>query len=151
MAKRILVLIGIICSIHLDAQTEIGTNAPNASAIFDINSSTATTTAPTKGVTSIDYVKYRIMGGKEFEVEYNYLQTGAAGYGALTLRLASSFGDLIHISAQNSATVIPYDATKFRIHTNNWGTVGWAFYRDSLYQLNLDSAGFKMTFRFKAL
>jgi hypothetical protein len=142
----------------------------------------ATTTAPTKGVTSIDYVKYRNMGGKEYEVEYNYLQigagtigagdylftlpaglqfdftssgqkayTGAAGYSALTLRLASSFGDLIHISAQNSATVIPYDATRFRIHTNNWGTVGWAFYRDSLYQLSLDSAGFKMTFRFKAL
>jgi hypothetical protein len=142
----------------------------------------ATTTAPTKGTISIDYVKYRNIGGKEYEVEYNFLQTtagttgtgdylftlpaglqfdftssgqkaytGSAGYGALTLRLASAFGDLIHISAQNSATVVPYDATKFRIHTNNWGTVGWAFYRDSLYQLNLDSAGFKMTFKFKAL
>ncbi|MFY9163314.1 hypothetical protein [Aquirufa antheringensis] len=43
----------------------------------------AITTAPTKGTTSIDYVRYRNVGGKEYEVEYNILFTsvGTAGSG----------------------------------------------------------------------
>jgi hypothetical protein len=143
----------------------------------------ATITAPTKGTTSIDYVRYRNLGGKEYEVEYNYAQsavsnnagsgdylitlpgglqfdytasgqtayTGATGVGAINARLISAFGDLYHVSAHNSATAIPYDATRFRIHTNNWGTVGWTFYNYTYYQLTVTSAGFKMTFKFKAL
>jgi hypothetical protein len=140
-------------------------------------------TAPTKGTTSIDYVRYKNIGGKEYEVEYNYVQsavsnnagsgdylitlpgglqfdytasgqtayTGATGVGAINARLISAFGDLYHVSAHNSATAIPYDATRFRIHTNNWGTVGWTFYNYTYYQLTVTSAGFKMTFKFKAL
>ena len=143
----------------------------------------ATITAPTKGTTSIDYVRYRNLGGKEYEVEYNYAQsvvsnnagngdylitlpgglqfdytapgqtayTGATGISAINARLISAFGDLYHVSAHNSATVVPYDATKFRIHTNNWGTVGWTFYNYTYYQLTVTSAGFKITFKFKAL
>ena len=42
----------------------------------------AITTAPSKGTPSIDYVKYRNIGGKEYEVEYNYLQTTAGTTGA---------------------------------------------------------------------
>jgi hypothetical protein len=38
MVKRILVLIGIICSVHLSAQTGIGTTTPNASAKLDVYS-----------------------------------------------------------------------------------------------------------------
>lgn len=41
----------------------------------------AVTTAPNKGTPSIDYVKYRNIGGKEYEVEYNYLQTTAGTTG----------------------------------------------------------------------
>ena len=42
----------------------------------------ATTTAPTKGTPSIDYVRYRNIGGKEYEVEYNFLQTTAGTVGS---------------------------------------------------------------------
>jgi hypothetical protein len=122
----------------------------------------ATTTAPTKGSTNTDYVRYRNIGGKEYEVEYNYIQTsagnagsgdylftlpgglqfdftapgqtlytGAAGYNAIISRLPNVNGDLYNSGAHNSATVIPYDATKFRIHVNNWGTVGWSFWTSS--------------------
>ena len=140
-------------------------------------------TAPTKGTTTIDYVRYRNLGGKEYEVEYNYAQsvvsnnagngdylislpgglqfdytapgqtayTGATGVGAISARLTSAFGDLYHVSAHNATTAVPYDATRFRIHTNSWGTVGWTFYNYTYYQLTVTSAGFKMTFKFKAL
>jgi hypothetical protein len=139
-------------------------------------------TAPTKGTTSIDYVRYKNIGGKEYEVEYNYVQngsggagsgdylltlpgnlqfdfttpgqtanTGAAGYNAIINKLLSSDGDLFYNGGHNSATVIPFDATRFRIHTNNWGTVGWTFFNSSYYQLNSNTSGFKMTFKFKAL
>ena len=77
--------------------------------------------------------------------------TGAAGVGAIGARLVSAFGDLFHVSAQNSATAIPYDATRFRIHTNNWGSVGWTYYNYTYYQLSVSNSGFKMTFKFKAL
>ena len=140
-------------------------------------------TAPTKGTTTVDYVRYRNLGGKEYEVEYNYAQsvvsnnagngdylislpgglqfdytapgqtayTGATGVGAISARLTSAFGDLYHVSAHNATTAVPYDATRFRIHTNSWGTVGWTFYNYTYYQLTVTSAGFKMTFKFKAL
>jgi hypothetical protein len=142
----------------------------------------ATTTAPTKGTTSFDYVRYRNLGGKEYEVEYNYVQTGAGnagngdylitlpeglqfdytalgqtantgagGYNAIINKILSSNGDLFYNGGHNSATVIPYDATRFRIHTNNWGTVGWTFFNSSYYQLNSNTSGFKMAFKFKAL
>ncbi len=42
----------------------------------------ATITAPTKGTTSIDYVRYRNVGGKEYEVEYNILFTSAGTIGS---------------------------------------------------------------------
>jgi hypothetical protein len=142
----------------------------------------ATTTAPVKGTTSIDYVRYRNVGGKEYEVEYNLVRTGggtdgsgeylitlpgslqfdftasgqtaytgAAGYNAIVSKLLNANGDLYNTGAHNSATVIPYDATRFRVHTNNWGTVGWTFWNPSYYQLSVASSGFKMTFKFKAL
>jgi hypothetical protein len=139
-------------------------------------------TAPTKGTTSFDYVRYRNIGGKEYEVEYNLVQTGAGtagngdylislpaslqfdfnapgqtantgagGYNAIVNKITNSVGDLFYSGGHNSATVVPYDATRFRIHTNNWGTVGWTFYNSSYYQLNSSTSGFKMTFKFKAL
>ena len=139
-------------------------------------------TAPTKGTTSIDYVRYKNIGGKEYEVEYNYVQngsggagsgdylltlpgglqfdftalgqtanTGAAGYNAIINKLLSSDGDLFYNGGHNSATVFPFDATRFRIHKNNWGSVGEIFFNSSYYQLNNNTSGFKMTFKFKAL
>jgi hypothetical protein len=42
----------------------------------------AVTTAPTKGTTVVDYVKYRNIGGKEYEVEYNFLQSTAGTTGS---------------------------------------------------------------------
>jgi hypothetical protein len=42
----------------------------------------AVTTAPTKGTIVIDYVRYRNIGGKEYEVEYNFLQSSAGTTGA---------------------------------------------------------------------
>jgi hypothetical protein len=139
-------------------------------------------TAPTKGTTSFDYVRYRNIGGKEYEVEYNFVQsgagtagngdylislpaslqfdfnvpgqtanTGAGGYNAIINKITNSVGDLFYSGGHNSATVVPYDATRFRIHTNNWGSVGWTFYNSSYYQLNNSTSGFKMTFKFKAL
>jgi hypothetical protein len=139
-------------------------------------------TSPTKGASpTYDYVRYRNLGGKEYEVEYNFVQvntgtagnsdylitlpgglrfdftapgqtayTGATGINAISARLVSAFGDLFHVSAHNSATAVPYDATRFRIHTNSWGTVGWTFYNYTYYQLSVEKSGFKMTFKFKA-
>lgn len=140
----------------------------------------ATITAPTKGPTSIDYVKYRNLFGKEYEIEYNYLQTaagtsagngdylislpsglqfdftspgqvaytGAAGYDAMKNRIASSNGDMLLPGYHNSATVIPYNATQFRIHLNNWGSLGWYFFRYGAYSMS-DANGFKLNFRIK--
>jgi hypothetical protein len=139
-------------------------------------------TSPTKGASpTYDYVRYRNLGGKEYEVEYNFVQvntgtagnsdylitlpgglkfdftasgqtayTGATGINAISARLVSAFGDLFHVSAHNSATAVPYDATRFRIHTNSWGSVGWTFYNYTYYQLSVEKSGFKMTFKFKA-
>lgn len=52
----------------------------------------ATTTAPTKGTRSTDYVRYRNIGGKEYEVEYNLVQTtaGTAGSGDYLISLPGS-------------------------------------------------------------
>ena len=142
----------------------------------------AVTTAPTKGTPSIDYVKYRNIGGKEYEVEYNYLQTtagstgsgdylftlpgglqfdftvpgqvaytGAAGYGGMKNRIASSQGDLIVSGFHSSSIVIPYDATRFRIMNNNWGNNTWLMHGPSNYSISDGSYGMKMTFKFKAL
>jgi hypothetical protein len=140
------------------------------------------TTSPTKGASpTYDYVRYRNLGGKEYEVEYNFVQvntgtagnsdylitlpgglkfdytasgqtayTGTTGINAISARLVSAFGDLFHVSAHNSATAVPYDATRFRIHTNSWGSVGWTFYNYTYYQLSVEKSGFKMTFKFKA-
>jgi hypothetical protein len=140
------------------------------------------TISPTKGASpTYDYVRYRNLGGKEYEVEYNFVQvnkgtagnsdylitlpgglrfdftasgqtayTGATGINAISARLVSAFGDLFHVSAHNSATAVPYDATRFRIHTNSWGSVGWTFYNYTYYQLSVEKSGFKMTFKFKA-
>jgi len=139
-------------------------------------------TAPTKGASpAYDYVRYKNLGGKEYEVEYNLVQTtagtagngdylislpaslqfdfnfsgqtaytGAAGYNAIINKITNSVGDLFYSNGHNSATVIPYDATRFRIHTNNWGSVGWTFFNSNYYQLASTTAGFKMVFKFKA-
>lgn len=140
----------------------------------------ATITAPTKGPTTIDYVRYRNIVGKEYELEYNYLQTSAgttpgngdylislpaglqfdftylgqtaytgnAGYDAMKNRIASSNGDMLLPGYHNSATVIPYNATQFRIHLNNWGSLGWYFFRYGAYTMS-DANGFKLNFRIK--
>ena len=142
----------------------------------------ATITAPTKGTTIIDYVKYRNIVGKEYEIEYNYQQTaagtsagngdylislpsglqfdftypgqvaytGAAGYDAIKNRIASSNGDILLPGYHNSATVIPYNATQFRIHLNNWGSLGWYFFRYGAYTMS-EANGFKLNFRIKVL
>jgi hypothetical protein len=141
----------------------------------------ATTTAPTKGTISIDYVRYRNIGGKEYEVEYNYLQTTAGttgsgeylfalpaglqfdftapgqiantstGYHAMKNRIASSQGDLIVSGFHSSSIVIPYDATRFRIMNNNWGNNTWLIHSPSNYAISDGTYGMKMTFKFKAL
>ncbi len=140
----------------------------------------ATITAPTKGPTSIDYVKYRNIVGKEYEIEYNYLQTsagtsggngdylislpsglqfdftypgqvaytGAAGYDAIKNRIASSIGDILMPGYHNSITIIPYNATQFRVHLNNWGSLGWYFFAYGAYTMS-SSNGFKINFRIK--
>lgn len=140
----------------------------------------ATTSAPTKGTTSIDYVKYRNIVGKEYEIEYNYLQTasgtsagsgdylislpsglqfdftnpgqvaytGAAGYDAMKNRIASSTGDILLPGYHNSITIIPYNATQFRVHLNNWGSLGWYFFSYGAYTMS-SSNGFKINFRIK--
>jgi hypothetical protein len=140
----------------------------------------ATITPPTKGPTFIDYVKYRNIVGKEYEIEYNYQQTaagtsagngdylislpsglqfdftypgqiqytGAAGYDAIKSRIASSNGDILLPGYHNSATVIPYNATQFRIHLNNWGSLGWYFFRYGAYTMS-EANGFKLNFRIK--
>lgn len=142
----------------------------------------ATTTAPTKGTTTTDYVRYRNVGGKEYEVEYNLLQTtagsagsgdylislpgslqfdfsapgqvaytGLVGFNAIVSRLVNVTGDIYNAGAHNSAIIIPYDTTKFRVHTNNWGTVGWYFWTSATYTLSQANTGFKIIFKFKAL
>lgn len=141
----------------------------------------ATTTAPTKGTISIDYVKYRNIGGKEYEVEYNFLQTTAGttgtgeylfalpaglqfdftapgqtantstGYHAMKNRIASSQGDLIVSGFHSSSIAIPYDATRFRIMNNNWGNNTWLIHSPSNYAISDGTYGMKMTFKFKAL
>jgi hypothetical protein len=142
-------------------------------------------TAPTKGASPIvDYVKYRNIGGKDYEVEYNLVQstagtggngdylislpaglqfdntypgqafyTGAAGFAAMKNKLASAIGDLIVANFHNSATVIPYNATQFRIQTNNWGnsTNTWLFMGYNNYSLVDANTTMKMVFRFRAL
>jgi hypothetical protein len=139
------------------------------------------TTAPTKGTTSIDYVRYRNIGAKEYEVEYNYLQTSvgttgtgdylfslpaglqfdftapgqtantSTGYHAMKNRIASSQGDLIVPAFHSSSVVIPYDATRFRIMNNNWGSNTWQIHSPSNYSISDGNYGMKMTFKFKAL
>ena len=142
----------------------------------------ATTTAPLKGTATTDYVRYRNVGGKEYEVEYNLVRTVAgtqgsgdylislpgslrfdftapgqraytlgAGFNAIVARLLNVNGDLYWTGGHNSATVIPYNTTIFRVHTNNWGSNGWTFWNASYYQLGEGSSGFKMMFRFIAL
>ena len=141
----------------------------------------ATITAPTKGPTSIDYVKYRNIVGKEYEIEYNYLQTsagsggngeylislpsglqfdftypgqvaytGAEGYDAIKNRITSSTGDILLPGYHNSITIVPYNATQFRVHLNNWGSLGWYFFRYGAYTMS-SSNGFKINFRIKVL
>jgi|GEM_PF-1225615 hypothetical protein len=141
----------------------------------------ATITAPTKGPTSIDYVKYRNIVGKEYEMEYNYLQTsagsggngdylislpsglqfdftypgqvaytGAEGYDAIKNRITSSTGDILLPGYHNSITIVPYNATQFRVHLNNWGSLGWYFFRYGAYTMS-SSNGFKINFRIKVL
>ncbi len=140
------------------------------------------TTAPTKGTISIDYVRYRNIGGKEYEVEYNFLQTTAGttgtgdylfslpaglqfdftapgqtanptstGFHAMKNRIASSQGDLIVPAFHSSSVVIPYDATRFRIMNNNWGSNTWQIHSPSNYSISDGNYGMKMTFKFKAL
>ena len=140
------------------------------------------TTAPTKGTISIDYVRYRNIGGKEYEVEYNFLQTTAGttgtgdylfslpaglqfdftapgqtanptstGFHAMKNRLASSQGDLIVPAFHSSSVVIPYDATRFRIMNNNWGSNTWQIHSPSNYSISDGTYGMKMTLKFKAL
>ena len=142
----------------------------------------ATTTAPTKGSTNTDYVRYRNIGGKEYEVEYNYIQTsagnagsgdyiftlpgglqfdftapgqiaytGVQGYNGMKYRIASSMGDLLVTNFHSSSIAIPYDATRFRIMNNNWGSNTWLMHAPSNYSISDGSYGMKMTFRFKAL
>ncbi|MFM6915694.1 MAG: hypothetical protein ACKOUQ_12540 [Aquirufa sp.] len=143
------------------------------------------TTAPSKGANPlVDYVKYRNIGGKDFEVEYNLVQsnagtggngdylislpaglqfdstypgqsfyTGAAGFAAMKNKLASAIGDLIVATFHNSATVIPYNATQFRVQTNNWGnsTNTWLFMGYNNYSLVDANTTLKMVFSFRAL
>jgi hypothetical protein len=142
----------------------------------------AVTIAPTKGTIVIDYVKYRNIGGKEYEVEYNFLQSTAgtagtgdylftlpaslqfdftiagqkaytdiAGYNGMKNRIASSQGDLLVSNFHSSSIAIPYDATRFRIMNNNWGSNPGQMHNPSNFAISDGSYGMKMTFRFKAL
>ena len=78
----------------------------------------AVTTAPTKGTIVIDYVKYRNIGGKEYEVEYNFLQStaGTAGTGDYLFTLPSSLQFDFTVPGQTAYTgVAGYNGMKNRI------------------------------------
>ena len=95
----------------------------------------AITTAPTKGTPSIDYVKYRNIGGKEYEVEYNYLQTtaGTAGSGDYLFTLPgglqfdfTSAGQIAYTGAAG------YNGMKNRIASSQGDLVVSGFHSSSI-------------------
>jgi hypothetical protein len=95
----------------------------------------AITTAPTKGTPSIDYVKYRNIGGKEYEVEYNYLQTTAGTTGSgdylFTLPAGLQFdltvpGQIAYIGAQG------YNGMKNRIPSSQGDLIVSGFHSSSI-------------------
>ncbi len=78
----------------------------------------AVTTAPTKGTIVIDYVKYRNIGGKEYEVEYNFLQStaGTAGTGDYLFTLPANLQFDFTVPGQTAYTgVAGYNGMKNRI------------------------------------
>jgi hypothetical protein len=95
----------------------------------------AITTAPTKGTPSIDYVKYRNIGGKEYEVEYNYLQTtaGTAGSGDYLFSLPAGLqfdltvpGQIAYTGAQG------YNGMKNRIASSQGDLIVSGFHSSSI-------------------
>jgi hypothetical protein len=95
----------------------------------------ATTTAPTKGTPSIDYVKYRNIGGKEYEVEYNYLQTtaGTTGSGDYLFTLPGGLQFDLTVPGQIAYTgAAGYNGMKNRIASSQGDLIVSGFHSSSI-------------------
>lgn len=106
----------------------------------------ATTTAPTKGTPSIDYVKYRNIGGKEYEVEYNYLQTtaGTAGSGDYLFTLPSGLQFDLTVPGQIAYTgAAGYNGMKNRIASSQGDLIVSGFHSSSI-AIPYDSTRFRI-------
>lgn len=96
----------------------------------------ATTTAPTKATTTIDdYVRYRKVGPKEYEVEYKYFTTNSAG-------AAAGSGEYLFTLPAG----LSFDVTENRLYTSNRGAPSWGYqisgaYGLMVYDFNWTSVG----------
>ena len=106
----------------------------------------ATTTAPTKGTPSIDYVKYRNIGGKEYEVEYNYLQTtaGTTGSGDYLFTLPGGLQFDLTVPGQIAYTgAAGYNGMKNRIASSQGDLIVSGFHSSSI-AIPYDSTRFRI-------
>jgi hypothetical protein len=95
----------------------------------------ATTTAPTKGTISIDYVRYRNIGGKEYEVEYNFLQTTAGTMGTGDYLFSLPAGLQFDFTAPGqiaNPTSTGYNAMKNRIASSQGDLIVSNFHSSSI-------------------
>lgn len=93
------------------------------------------TTAPTKGTISIDYVRYRNIGGKEYEVEYNFLQTtaGTTGTGDYLFSLPAGLQfDFTAPGQTANPTSTGYNAMKNRIVSSQGDLIVSNFHSSSI-------------------
>jgi hypothetical protein len=106
----------------------------------------ALTTAPTKGTPSIDYVRYRNIGGKEYEVEYNFLQTtaGTAGSGDYLFTLPGGLQFDFTAPGQTANTgAAGYNAIKNRIASSQ-GDLLVSNYHSSSISIPYDATRFRI-------
>ena len=83
----------------------------------------ATTTAPTKATTRVDdYVRYRKVGPKEYEVEYKYFTTNSAG-------AAAGSGDYFFTLPAG----LSFDATENRLYTGARDAPSWGYQISGAY------------------
>jgi hypothetical protein len=95
----------------------------------------ALTTAPTKGTPSIDYVKYKNIGGKDYEVEYNYLQTtaGTTGTGDYLFTLPAGLQFDFTVPGQTAYTgAAGYSGMKNRIASSQGDLIVTSFHSSSI-------------------
>lgn len=134
----------------------------------------AVTTAPTKGTTVYDDVRYRRVNSTTWELEYNYAQsnTGGAGSGIYLWSLPSGVtwgagvltttSDTVNTyinrslitkgqvfsgtgTQQRLLAVIPYDSTRFRLIASD-GTGQFSQVGSAYYALSNSGISFKFSF-----